>query len=206
MRQLLEDVNARGWAPFEGVGLLDVARHFGTPVPGRANRGLVDELRVLDRDDAARRSLSALFGTGPLPFHTDTAHWTSPARYVVIQAVRPGLDPRSTTLLTREALALTDDQSETLRRGVFRVEDGRRSFLTNALSDTWVRFDAGCMSPANATGAEAARILQERIGQGGAIEISWRAGAGVVFDNWRCLHAREGAGPTDRVLRRVLVK
>jgi L-asparagine oxygenase len=49
---------------------------------------------------AKENTLSSRYGTEAFPFHTDTAHWDRPARYLALYCVDPGEGKRP-TLYTR---------------------------------------------------------------------------------------------------------
>jgi alpha-ketoglutarate-dependent taurine dioxygenase len=93
------------------------------------------------------------------------------------------------------------------------VDGGRGRFLTSILGSLddaespLVRFDEGCMRPADPTFGSARETIH-RLTSSHARAIDWIPGRTVVLDNWRTLHARSGfAGPGEtRVLERVLVQ
>jgi L-asparagine oxygenase len=51
---------------------------------------LVRDIRPQSVDSAKTNTLSSRYGTDPFPFHTDTAHWDRPARYLALYCVDPG--------------------------------------------------------------------------------------------------------------------
>jgi len=61
-------------------------------------------------------SLSSYFGLGPLPLHTDTAHWNVPCRYLALACVlKAGLDGIRRKLVPGDPVevsvaALSDDE------------------------------------------------------------------------------------------------
>jgi hypothetical protein len=59
---------------------------------------LIKEIRVVSASRARTGTLSATYGSGDFPLHTDTAFWPVPARYVVFQL--RGDTRRSTTILS----------------------------------------------------------------------------------------------------------
>jgi hypothetical protein len=89
------------------------------------------------------------------------------------------------------------------------TRSGRRSRLTTILSVSGqIRFDQGCMAPADRTGANALRLMAELVAESEPIRVEWRAARAVVIDNWRCLHGRgtmpDGGDPGRRLLRILL--
>jgi len=185
--------------------ILDVAKKLGRPVPSRRGASLVDSLRPRTREAALPRSLSAIHGVGGFPLHTDGAHWPVPPRYVLLQA--KASSECATTLFDSRQVIWSSEQVELLTRGVFYVSDAAGGFPATLLSRglKWLRFDLGCMTPANGTGIRALDVARAGLNRT-PVRLPWQVGMTLVIDNWRCLHGRE---PTledeDRVVMRVLV-
>ena len=185
--------------------VVGIACHLGTPRPSRPGSGLVDHLRPVSELAAKPRSLSALYGTGTFPWHTDGAHWVIPPHYLVLACVEA--PPNSAATVIRDARLSAALNSETASRALFKVQNGPHSFYTTPVSSlrNFYRYDYGCMSPMN----ETARCLRDAI-EGEQVEasevISWEPGLIAVIDNWRYLHKRTDAGRnTGRHLLRVTV-
>ena len=208
-------LNERGWVELHGAvgddperSLLALAGTLGEVVPSRPRSDLIDRLRPARAESARLPSLSRRYGTGAFPLHTDTAHWPTPARYILVVCLHPGRLRRGTLLVQFPSLQFNRQEEVVLRSGVFLVRNARASWYSTVLSSErpYVRFDPGCMVPATADGHEASRILQERIAASFPTRIDWTRGKLVILDNWRLLHGREAAeGDEDRVLLRVLV-
>jgi hypothetical protein len=95
-----------------------------------------------------------------------------------------------------------------LRSGVFLVRNGRRSWYSTVLCDKgpFIRFDPGCMAPANERGKLVDSLITARIEAARSTRIEWARGDALVVDNWKVLHGRDGAdGDDDRLLLRALV-
>ena len=211
-----DGLQQQGWCLIDwpsDKSLLTVARELGTPVPSRSGGSLVDELRPVRPQRASARSLSAIWGLGSFPFHTDGSAHRIPPRYVLLR-LAPGAESQRPTLLQDfEALALPSATRRSLARDVWLVNGGRGRFLTSILNSTAVkgesvlRFDMACMRPRSAS-PEAARALQ-RACASKPTRVDWESETVLVLDNWRVLHARGGAtSATDdavRVLERVSV-
>jgi hypothetical protein len=158
---------------------------------------------------ARAASLSRQHGTGAFPLHTDVAHWPIPARYLVLCCLAPGAGDRGTLLLPLSGLELSDQDRAVLNSGVFLVRTARHSWFSSVLMTgrPFVRYDRGYMSPATASGVEAARLMEKRVADGSPVRVVWEEGTILIVDNWRVLHGREAAnGDTDRVLLRMLVR
>ena len=82
-------------------------------------------------------------------------------------------------------------------------------FYTSILNDSTssageiLRFDPCCMRPACARFARSANILSKSLEGGDVYKLKWKAGSGVLIDNWRVLHAR-AAAEANRESKRVL--
>jgi alpha-ketoglutarate-dependent taurine dioxygenase len=101
---------------------------------------------------------------------------------------------------------------EVLEHDVWVVDGGRGRFLTSLLNrpdgvdSQMLRFDEGCMRPADKAFGEARNLLL-RLTASRTQTVRWVPGRTLVIDNWRCLHARDEDPSTheDRVLERILV-
>jgi len=144
--------------------------------------------------------------------HSDTAHWTIPARYVVLHALQVGRGARHTLLVDTRRLAFGVDDRQSMLCGLVFVDFGRHCFPTTILrrDAAFFRFDPGCMRPANGEGRRAMALVAAELGRDAAGDVvEWRPGDTLVIDNWRCLHGRvagDGAPDPDRILLRLLVK
>jgi hypothetical protein len=191
--------------------LLSLATSLGEITPSRASGPPVDELRPKPSSDAPPRSLSALHGLGAFPFHTDAAHHLIPPRYVLLRLASESPSARK-TLVAPIPRRLAQRDRRSLEHDVWIVDGGRGRFLTSILSHPegrsceMFRFDEGCMRPADRVFG-AARAVMLRVLASHSRAIEWVPGRTIALDNWRTLHAREGAPPKDaeRVLERVLV-
>ena len=95
---------------------------------------------------------------------------------------------------------------------MFTVRGGASPFYTSILREiggvSIVRLNRTCMSPLTRAGAEAAEDLVMSLLSRRPIAHEWSPSGGLVFDNWRMIHARpavdEDTAP-DRRLDRILV-
>ncbi|WP_030132032.1 TauD/TfdA family dioxygenase [Pseudomonas sp. QTF5] len=196
-----EKLITNGWAvltaPSSTVDTLQdlvvgIARQLGSPRASRKGGDLVDHLRPTSANAAKPRSLSALYGTGLFPWHTDGAHWSVPPRYLVLACAQASANTAATIIWdARQSLALN---SQAARQANFRVCNGAHSFYATATSplQSYYRYDPGCMSPLDST----AQYLQGAIEDEGTSvsdQIAWAPGLIAIIDNWRCLHRRTNA-------------
>lgn len=193
---------------FPGQSILDIASNFGVVMPG-ARGELIQLIPARDKGDGPVGSFSYVVGYDAFPWHTDTAYWNIPARYLfltssaasscatlyqsfdVIKAAIPGFD-------------------YLMSRAVFLLDvPGRRRYLSPGLEVvrgvSGYRLDFHIYRPMN---NEADRILNEV----GAFlsdnynRFLWTGNNAVVIDNWRYIHAREAAyEDKTRVLKRIYI-
>ena len=175
-------------------------------VPTRAGGPPIAALRPIPRESAHRASLSARFGLGALPLHTDGAHLVRPPNVVLLEASAHGnTEDRVSTLLLRvRPRTVSPDLWHALGQGVFHVR-AQGGFLSSVRTGMTIRFDPGCMAPLDPVARGAYRDLQRASGK--AIKYSWGRGRILIIDNTSVVHGREPAPlGSERVLRRVMMR
>lgn len=184
----------------------EVARLFGDPRPSRRNRGLVDSLRPTEPARAQPRSLSAIHGEGSLPFHTDTAHWSTPARYILL-TLESRDQVEAHTLLLPWRSVVDGFPLEVFTTEPFLVRNSSESFLTTVRDPArrWYRYDRGCMRPTTRAARRLSDALETRFTTVEAHVHVWTPGVILMVDNWHMLHARPAGQASSRHLHRVLV-
>jgi alpha-ketoglutarate-dependent taurine dioxygenase len=185
-----------------------VARKLGTPTRGRS-RPLVEVLRPRGVSDAPATSLSGKYGFDQFPFHVDGAHWSVPARFLILACVESDGGTTPTLLVDRMAISLTQDEEVLLRSAAYLVRNGRNSFYGSILTGDrpFARVDPGCMEPLSADGERALKLFSAERLAPHVQAITWNVGDVVVIDNWRMLHARAPvqSNKSERILLRCLV-
>jgi hypothetical protein len=213
---LLNTIEDRGWVSIPGVNglpdLLRLAMSLGRPVEN-ARHELISELRVLESAQARPLTLSATFGTGNFPLHTDTAFWPTPARFLVILA--EGDFRRTTTVCSVKRILDTGGMhlAKLVEKSVWIVMgkgESRYSLMTLKAKSSWhgVRFDKQCMKPANASAREVAAYFDIDDCAPLVEHLEWSPQTAVVISNWHALHGRgpQPANEQQRVLRRIYVE
>jgi hypothetical protein len=115
--------------------LIEIARRIGNVAAGRKGRR-IEKRTPTSSEYAHANSLSARYGHGAFPLHTDCAHIPIPARYVMLACIRPGSSPTATTLVRFDDLRLRKDSLDLLERGIFLIKNGRRSFYSSICRDS----------------------------------------------------------------------
>src|ERR1700674_5823593 len=197
-------IPAGGWRLFRNllpIGpnlsevFLSVSRQWGEPIPARRDGELVDILRPQDLSEARPRTLSSTYGLRAFPFHNDTAHWTTPSRYLCLACVDPGEGQRTTLLVSLASTLALNGTAAGIGEGVFLIRSGRRSFYSSIASRgrPWLRYDPGCMMPASSLALNAWHQMQNVIASRTPTPIHWQKGDLLVLDNWTVLHGRSEA-------------
>lgn len=213
LHQIRDGLAADGYCLLGGlrdVPLLDLAASLGKVTVDPRNPY---PLRVISPQDLAVaniNTLSSRYGLGPFPFHTDVAHWRSPARLVLLMCVNRGSSRRPTYITDSRAWDLPGSVWTLLRSAVWRTGH-LRPFLcvvAERRNDRLeIRYDPGCMSPRSASAERANRLITDYMLQLSPVRIDWTPGDVLILDNHRVLHARGAASrpDQDRKIARVLV-
>jgi Taurine catabolism dioxygenase TauD, TfdA family len=193
LETLVAMARKEGWAAGSGsiAQIRREAQSLGwTEVSVRQGAPTVTTLRPLNRDDAQANSLSAKYGIGDQPLHTDGAHLANPPDVVVL--VCEGTSDTPTRLWKMKRSVYVPIPPDHMRHGVFLVANGKDSFFSTAYSYPRFRYDAGCMVPCDARARETVRYFEAAMES--VIEHSWdEPGKILVIDNRKALHARASA-------------
>jgi len=168
----------------------------------------IDRLVPRSQDAARRNSLSATFGLGAFPLHSDLAHWTTPARFVVLGAASASPSSARTTVLAVPPLS-TEAEFNSVAAGIFVISNGSKSFLGSICRKgcPFFRFDAACMKALNPASTNAYQIFDHHLRGRPATTVQWCVGDILILDNWTALHGRTAIAKSndDRVLLRLRV-
>lgn len=186
--------------------LVAFTAQLGTAQPRWYRSPRAEWLRINDRTGARPRSLSAICGEGQQPFHTDLAHWRIPLHFIALACASRDGDSRPTLVLPWGRVIRSRGEQDLLRRAVFKVRNGRRTFYAHGLDDKhhFFRFDPGCMAPANVAAQDFVRFFEDACAIVQATVITWSPGDVLVINNWNTLHARSGATGTTFSRKRLL--
>jgi hypothetical protein len=202
-----------GWMALdaeESTPLEEVARAvLGRHAPERLQPSI---LWPREQRAASPFSLSSTFGLATFDAHTDGAAHPVPPRWCFLR-LTPGSVTKTPTLLWDiPTLGLEARRLDVLRRAMWVVSSGARTFYTSVLRrhgarEIW-RFNRVCMRPVSRRAAQAGEELASTLLLSAPTAHHWKHHEVLVFDNWRVAHARPGVGKRDvetRRLERLLV-
>lgn len=185
----------------EGLGAIRVDRRSPQPVRDISPQTFAE---------AKGNTLSSRYGTAPFPLHTDAAHWTEPPKYLLFHCISPGSGNRPTVLQDTYEWRLTQEETESVVREVWKTAQFRPELCTIGemrAGRCLIRYDRACMSPMTAKAEKVDAFLASKIADTQTRLIEWVPGMTVILDNRRILHARGKAiGPdADRLIKRMLI-
>lgn len=205
LEALVAEAQKEGWAAGSGTPteIQREARMLGlTEVPLRRGGPAMATLRPLERSAAPANSLSARYGTGGQPLHTDGAHLVQPPDLLILVCEVISTTPTRLWRTPRVG-RFTTTEPEHARHGIFLVSNGKDSFFSPAYTRMRFRYDPGCMTPCDARAWETVRYFEKAMED--AVEHQWDEPDSVlVIDNRQALHARASAADEpEREIHRV---
>jgi L-asparagine oxygenase len=198
----------RGYRPDEC--LASVAPSFGTVValPGFET---VQRLVARTRHEAPLNAYGGNYGYGPLPLHTDLAHWFIPPRYVILRCIVGTANVATLLLDGKDIVSAIGPVA--LRRALVqprRPIGGTRALLhvleqDRVGTDATLRWDELFLVPVPSLRSDTYAAAHQHIRAASPERIMLRdPGDTLVFDNWRMLHGRSATSADDvRVVERV---
>ncbi|WTW95416.1 TauD/TfdA family dioxygenase [Streptomycetaceae bacterium NBC_01309] len=205
LETLLNESKRTGWAVAAGTLAqvqMEAAVLHWTMVPTRRGGPAVATLRPTSPAEAQPNSLSARYGMGPQPLHTDGAHLVHPPDVVILACESTSTTP---TRLWNEMIhgPWVKGAADAVQHGVFLVNGGNDSFFATAYAKQRLRFDPGCMTPCDARARALVEFFKEATDN--AIEHQWtEPGQVLLINNRRVLHARASAADDpQREIKRI---
>lgn len=170
----------------------------------------VREIRPQAVQFAKENTLSSRYGTDAFPFHTDTAHWDRPARYLALYCVDPGEGKRPTLIQDSRLWRLDEVERDLACRALWKTGHLRPRLCMLAEcteGELAIRYDMDCMRPMTREARELEALIEDRISRSGQTQIDWQPDSLLIIDNRRMVHARGKSyrPDTSRVLKRMLV-
>ena len=210
LETLYEETQRTGWAA--GTMSIAVLRdqmkklHWnGAPI--RRGENAFASLRPTATEDAPAASLSAIYGLGNQPLHTDGAHLKYPPDIIILTSEFPNVTP--TRLWSLSADKRGSDMGfpfQAFISGLFLVTGQGDNFLSLCLVEDNLRFDPGCMKACDKRALRVVSFLSEAISE--SIEHEWTTREGILMlDNRKTLHSRAAVqhGDLQREIIRVAV-
>jgi L-asparagine oxygenase len=202
-----------GYAVVRGIPethLIRLAQELGPLRADPRSPELVRDIRPQPADLAKKNTLSSRYGTNAFPFHTDTAHWDRPARYLLLYCVDPGEGKRTTQVQDTRLWCLDQGIIDLMCRALWRTGHINPRLCTLAESEQdklHIRYDMDCMRPMTAEAREVKALVEISINASPAMQIDWQPEALLILDNRRVLHARgkSSGADTNRVHKRILI-
>lgn len=189
MATMRSDLASQGWSRQQGT-LEDLRREAALEGLLSAARGTKSNERVLVPYEAAkapRRSLSAVYGLGKQPLHSDGAHLHVPPDIVVLHSVAP---TSTSTIVWISSPRGDDALPAAARDGIFTVRGNGESFLATARDRDGLRFDPVVMSPGDAFARETIAYLDAARPRS-RVHLWDEPDLLLFIDNRRALHARD---------------
>lgn len=209
----LDNLTTRGIAIVDGVNskseLIRLAKSIGI-IKLHPNGEELAVLKSTDGVNSISGTFSNIHGLAAFPFHTDTAFWGVPARYVVMGMLNKSSCTTNFISLNDLKEFITEDFLSKARKSIYLLETIEGSKYTSLIfsnnNDYGIRFDPNIMTPAN---EHAKRFHEELVGTIGSVEsikINWNGNKAIVFDNWKYLHSRSAVKNEKREVFRIYLE
>ncbi|MBR5352378.1 MAG: TauD/TfdA family dioxygenase [Bacteroidales bacterium] len=211
LNTLKDTLNKQGYVIFNlensEQNLLDIASLFGKIVPGD-NGALVQQLLAQEKGNGSYGAFSYSVGFNQFPWHTDTAYWDIPIRYLMLASEKPS--PCATLARTFDSLSSSiEDFLYLSERAVYQLDiPGKRRVLTPIIRQKGMigfKFDFHIYKPVNNEAKKLNELMLEQL-KLDSHRIVWLGNNVAIIDNWRVIHAREDAhNDKKRILKRVYI-
>lgn len=207
-------LNTKGWIEFysknDNENLFNLSRTLGQIIK-HPNGNDIDYLKLKNRDEAKENTFSYNFEYEKFPFHTDTAFWDLPARFVLMSC--EGISKAKTTFIGYDEIykALLPSEISELKKSIFLIKTPTKNFYTSFIntynSHIFMRLDTNCMKPINKSAKISLNIIDEKLNTLHVNKVDWDKPKVFIFDNWRILHGRESVkNDENRILKRIYIK
>lgn len=211
LNYIYREINSNGFAllPFSGNenNLILFAENFGKILADN-NGKLIQTLKVTKKGTGILGSFSYIVGEGAFPWHTDTAFWDVPARYIILYSINPSKCPTNyikfEDIFTNKKIfyKLADKALFTLNLpSLIRVIPFK--FNYNIIG---YRYDQHIMKPYNQEAKKLDYMIREGIAYHGYTPIEWDGKIVAIIDNWYGVHNRSTCfDEPERKLLRVYI-
>lgn len=210
--RIKQKLNKDGWVLFNNPNqdeiLLEIASKIGN-IMLHPNKKRIDYLTPKDKSKAIKNTFSHKYGFERFPFHTDTAFWNTPCRYVLMSS--ENISSTETLVLTLEELNnLSTEEINVLEKSIFVVNTNLSSFYCTIINRingiSFIRFDTNTMKPMNSSAKKAILIFEDIINKSKIHKIKWDNHKILLLNNWKVLHSRSSVNYDEkRILKRIYI-
>ena len=209
----IDALKTNGFAIIEEIhsqdDLISLAKSIGKIMP-HPNGKNVSILNSSNGENSLQGTFSHTYGLASFPFHTDTAFWALPARYVVMGMFTASTCTTNYVSINEIADCISGDLLTKAQKSLYLLKTIDGAKYTSAAfknNDIWgIRFDPNIMTPVNKQAKKFHHELTEAIKNVGYKKINWTGNKAVVFDNWNYLHGRSAANGESRELHRIYLE
>lgn len=209
----LDELQDKGIMIVEGVSsveeLVDLAESLGN-ILLHPNGERVAKLKANCGSNSLHGTFSKNYGFEAFPFHTDTAFWGLPVRFVVMGMF--GSSKSTTNYVTFNDIqkVVSFNFFEMANRSIYLIETFEGAKYTSPVfhsdENYGYRFDPNIMSPVNRD----AKIFHEEmllaIDKIEPRKVSWSGNKAVILDNWQYLHNRSAVNEESREILRLYIE
>ena len=184
-----------------------LASMFGRVLPGD-NGDIVQTLKAQERGNGSYGSFTYIVGYDSFPWHTDTAYWEIPTRYLMLTSDKSS--PCATTIRTFDSLEKhIPDFTYLMERAVYLLDiAGKRKYLSplmNKGANIGYRLDLHIYKPMNEEAQLLSSLVQDELNKK-CDRVLWTGENVAVIDNWHVIHSRESAHQDkSRILKRLYI-
>jgi L-asparagine oxygenase len=166
-------------------------------------------IEIIPGISKSKNTLTTRYGFGAFPFHTDTAYWEKPAKYIALYCKNEGDGNRPTLFVELEDILKENKIYKNLKESFFALKIDGKNIITKPIfskdDEICIRYDKDCMIPQN----ESAKALISQIDQLSEEFVNlkakyWKSGDLIIFNNYKLLHSRGNSQTIDS--NRTLIK
>lgn len=162
------------------------------------------------KSEGIKGSFSYNFGHSPFPYHTDTAFWPLPTRYVLMTSENESICHTYLFDMNQIFNNLSNQDLLILKKSVFILNINSIQKFSNLIIQengfTGIRFDPNIMFPFNSYAKKSVEIIERSLKNYKSIEIKWNGKNILILDNWRLLHSRGNSSKDrERILKRIYI-
>lgn len=172
-----------------------------------------EDMAILKSDDDTNSltgTFSNVYGLSAFPFHSDTAFWGLPARYIVMGMLSTSSCTTNYISLKEIDRFISGDFLRKARRAIYLIETFEGSKYTSPVFEVdgsyGFRFDPNIMTPANGYAKIFHDELVAAMNRVESMKIDWSGNKAVVLDNWNYLHSRSAVINENREMFRIYLE